>query len=214
MNIELKKILEIYEKEVSKNMKNKEKVYRFERYKMMNINRIYLLLQDSNYHGGYYNIFLIKYPKYRIVMSLNTIDKVINHYATRYFLMPELEKKLDIRNVATRKGMGRDYGIRLLKKYMNEMKTRGEFYALKLDISKYFYTIDHNILKEMLKKDLKNDSEYQFLCHIIDSTNRPYINHRIQSLKEKELKTTKRKKEVEKIPFYDYGKGLPIGYEN
>ncbi len=204
------KILYVYEHEVSKNTKNKRRVYQFEKNKMQNIEFIYNALNDVNYHGGRYNIFMIKYPKYRIVMSLNMRDKVINHYFTRYVLMPKLTKYLDDRNVATRQGMGTQAGINYVRKYLEQHKKYGKFYVLKVDISKYFYSIDHEILKEMLRKDL-NDFEYQYICNIIDSTNMSYINESIDFLKNREYSKTNRLSEVEKIPYYSKGKGLPIG---
>ena len=61
-------------------------------------------------------------------MSLNIKDKIINHYVSRYFLIPKLENKLDDRNVATRPFKGRDYGIKLIKKYnSSENKSYIEF---------------------------------------------------------------------------------------
>lgn len=49
------------------------------------------------------------------------------------------------------------------------------FYFLKLDIYKYFYSIDHNVLKSLLIDKL-DSGEYNIVCNIIDSTNRSYIN--------------------------------------
>lgn len=111
-------ILNVYEKYIYKGCGNKRKLYNFERYKMRNINLVYNVLLSDNYKIGRYNIFLIKYPKYRIVMSLNMNDKIINHYITIYALIPKLERYLDNRNIATRIGMGCDYGIKLLKRYI------------------------------------------------------------------------------------------------
>ena len=206
IEVKLEDIFKIYENEISKNTKNKHKIYNFERYKMMNIKRICYELNNINYHGGFYNIFLIRYPKYRIIMSLNMKDKIINHYVTRYFLMPKLEKFLDDRNVATRKGKGRDYGIKLIKKYLEKMKKYNKFYILKLDISKYFYSIDHEVLKKMLKEDMGDTFEYKYICNIIDSTNKEYINKNIEKIKIRE-----NKKEIYDLPYYYSGKGLPIG---
>lgn len=112
--------------------------------------------------------------------------------------MPKLEKYLDYRNVATRKNMVSDYAIRLAKKYLETMKKNDEFYVLKLDISKYFYSIDHEALKSFLKKDL-TDEEYKIVCNIIDSTNESYINEKIKNFQRDDL------------PYYVKGKGLPIG---
>ena len=75
-------------------------------------------------------------------------------------LEPKLTKYLDNRNIATRKGMGTDYGIRLMKKYLEINKKYDTFYVLKIDIRKYFYSIDHEVLHNMLKNDLDSD-EYK-----------------------------------------------------
>ena len=208
----LKDITDIYENEVRKNTKNKLKIYNFEKYKMQNINYIYTYI--NNYNNNYlckYNIFLITKPKFRIVMSLNIKDKVINHYITRKILIPKLTKYLDHRNVATRKNMGTSYGRKLLKSYIEKNKKYKNFYVLRLDISKYFYSIDHNILKSMLYDKLE-EKEYNFICDILSSTNYDYINEKIDYLKEKYKKRyPNNKSEIDKLPYYEFGKGLPIG---
>jgi len=207
----LETILDLFEQEISKNVKNKHKVYMFEKNKFQNINHILEILKSGNYNGGKYNIFLIKEPKHRIVMALDISDKLINHFIARYVLEVKLSKYLDPRNIATRKGMGTDCGIKLVKKYLELNKKYDKFYILKLDISKYFYSIDHAVLKELVKDKLDED-EYNFLSLIIDSTNREYINLKIQDIKEKYLaKHPQFEKEMMAIPFYEVGKGLPIG---
>lgn len=210
MTIKFDDILDIYEHHIYKGCKNKRKIYYFEKYKMVNIYSIYDDLVNDKYIMNSYNIFMIKHPKYRIVMSLNVRDKIVNHYITMYSLIPKLNKYLDNRNVATRKNMGVDYGIKLVKKYIELNKKYTNFYVLKLDISKYFYNIDHEVLKSMIIDKLDND-EYKIIAGILDSTNKGYINECIDELKNKELIYTNRLKEVKDIPYYNKGKGLPIG---
>ena len=55
-------------------------------------------------------------------MSLSLPDKVVNHYFTTNYLIPTLDKKLDDRNVATRKNKGTDYALKLVKKYIEYYK--------------------------------------------------------------------------------------------
>lgn len=211
MEVKFDDIKNVYENEVRVNTKNKNKVYRFDRYKMGYLIEIYDMLSNNEYRDLKYNIFLIRYPKYRIVMSMNVMNKVINHYITRYILMPKLERFLDIRNVATRKYMGRDYGIRLIKKYLEYYKSKDKGYVLKIDISKYFYKIDHNVLKGMIWEYF-DDDEYKILEMIIDSTDQGYVNEKIRKLKEQELsRVSVRSDEIKDIPLYEFGKGLPIG---
>lgn len=198
----------VYEDYIVKGCNNNKKLYMFEKHKMLNISNICNRLID--YKVSMYNIFLIRHPKYRIIMSLNMYDKVINHYITLKYLIPNLTKYLDDRNIATRKGYGTDYGIKLIKKYIEKNKKYGKFYILKLDISKYFYNIDHDILKSMLKGRL-DDFSYNIICKIMDSTNELYINEKIIKLKNNELKYNYRINEIKEIPIYRYDKGLPIG---
>ena len=95
MLIKYEDIARVYEEEVKKNTKNKRKVYRFERFKVENLTEICDALTSGKYRQGRYNIFLIKSPKYRVVMSMSIKDKIVNHYVTRFVLMPKLEKYLD-----------------------------------------------------------------------------------------------------------------------
>lgn len=191
-------LLKLYDNEISKNVKNKNKLIKFERHKLENIINICNCINE-NYFIKHYNIFLIYEPKVRVIMSLNIHDKLINHFMTRYVLEPKLTKYLDNRNIATRVGLGCDYGIKLVKKYLNKMKKYNNFYILKLDIKKYFYNINHDKLKEMIKNDL-NNTEFKIISNIIDSTNEDYINKIINKLgKGRDL------------PLYQKGRGLPIG---
>ena len=210
----IENIIKAY-KMVRKNTLNKNKIYKFEEYYTSNISNAFKLLND--YKVGKYNIFLIRENKYRIIMSQNINDKIINHLMAD-ILIKVLEPSLISANVASRKGKGTSYGIRCLKKYLNNMN--GEVYALKFDISKFFYNIDHGVLKRMLKRKIKDKKYLEILFKIIDSTDSDYVNESIIKLKEKEINylknsnlndKEKRIDEVRRIPLYKKGKGLGIG---
>lgn len=199
-NITFVNLLNIYEQEISKNVKNKKKLVKFEINKVQNITNIIDMLNRGKIGHEHYNIFLIYEPKCRLVMSLSIKDKIINHFVTRYALEAKLTKYLDLRNVATRKGMGTDYGIKLVIKYLKKLKSN-KFYILKIDISKYFYSIDHEVLKSLLIDKL-DSYEYNLICKIIDSTNKEYINSTINKIK---------KDNKVEVPLYYHGLGLSIG---
>lgn len=208
--IDLKYILNTY-KQVKTNTKNKNKIYLFDSYLSMNIVDIYNVFKSKNYKPSSYNIFLIKEPKYRIVMSQNIKDKVINHVIGN-LLVEYLEPSLIDMNVATRKNKGTHCGIKYLKMYLNELKDK-KIYALKFDISKYFYSINHEILKKEIRKKIKDKDFLNVLNEIIDSTDYN-VNDKIDKLKNKEinnLNNIDRINEVKRIPIYKKGYGLPIG---
>lgn len=201
--VTVREMFNFYDLTLRKTVRNKDKLIRFEMHKSEYIRYIVDVLNGKEKLIHYYNIFLIYEPKPRLIMSLNMPEKVINHYFTTNYLIPKLDKLLDDRNVATRVGKGTDYALSLVRKYIEYYKRCNEkFYVLKIDISKFFYKIDHEKLKDMLKDDLSYD-EYLFACKIIDSTNYDYINDKINSILNKNPGLI--------LPLYEYGKGLPIG---
>ena len=176
--VTVREVLDFYDNTLKKTVKNKNKLINLEMHKSEYLKYIVDVLNGNKPFIHKYNIFLIYEPKPRLIMSLNLNDKIVNHFFTFNYLIPNLEKKLDDRNVATRINKGTDYALNLVKKYIEYYKRKNKnFYVLKLDISKYFCRIDHDVLKNMLKTDLDND-EYNFVCKIIDSTNYDYINNR------------------------------------
>ena len=116
----------------------------------MNVISIYNELNRKTYKVGKYNIFKIYEPKERVIMSLNIKDKIVNNLVSKYILNV-LEDSLIDETIASRKNKGSSYGIKLLRKYLNEIKDKN-FYILKCDIRKYFYNINHSKLKEVIRK--------------------------------------------------------------
>lgn len=211
-NFSMEDIKFIY-KLVRINTKNKEKIKRFDDYYSVNLSRVKYVLDNNLYKVGKYNVFLIKEPKYRIIMSQSIIDKLVNHLVAYKILIPIIDKSLINTNVATRKGRGTHFGIFYLKRYLNKFKGK-EVYALKFDILKFFYNIDHDVLIKLLKNKIKDKKALDILVNIINSTDGDYINECIKNIKINKLSKLKDKKsidEIKNIPYYKKGKGLPIG---
>ena len=200
---------------VCSKVKNKEKAEKFMLYKSEHIINIRNKLISKNLDFSKYSIFLITDPKCRVIMSQSIEDKVINHLVAKYLLVDVYENIYTNSMCATRKGKGSSYGIHLLKTYLNKIKYKyTNFYYLKIDIKKYFYNIDHNILKSILSHKIKDKDALEVLYKIIDSTNNKYINKRIDNLKNNRihyLKDNHLIREVEEIPLYKYNKGCSIG---
>lgn len=201
MIVKLRDLKVIYEEEIRKNVKNKRKILEFEKNKFEYLVDIKNILERGDYKGGKYNIFLIYKPKVRVIMSQNIYDKIINHYVARFILLPKLEKYLSDRNTATRKGMGSSYAIHYLKKDIEYFKKYDNFYFLKLDIKKYFYNIDQDILLSNIKNEL-GEEEFNLVKNIVYSTNYSYVN--------KVIENYEKKLDIE-LSKYEYKKGLPIG---
>lgn len=190
---------------VRKTCKNKRAIFRFSVNKNTNIYNIYKALKTKKYQPLSFRLFLIFEPKPRLVMSQSVSDKIVNHFVTNFYLLPYLEKKLIDSNVATRKGKGSKYANELFEKYINKIRLKNansEIYCLNIDISKYFYSIDHKLLIEKLKKDIEDNDVIEIIERIIGETNKSYVNELIIKFNQK-YQTN--------IPVYKSDIGLSIG---
>ena len=156
--------------EVCRNTKNKRKVANYKQYKCIYITRIYNTLKNKSYEVGPYNVFTIYEPKERRIVSQSIHDKIINHLVARYLLYPSVLPCLIPENVASRKNKGSKEGLRLAQQFHRKCKIKyGSYYILKCDISKFFSSIDQEILKQKLKRKIKDKDALDIIFKIIDS---------------------------------------------
>ena len=205
---------------IRKNTIHRKKLTVFEMYYLSNIFNIKNNLYNNTYTHQSYNIFLVQEPKYRIIMSEKLYDKIINHLISKFVLKPCVDKVLISSNVATREDKGSKAAIDYMKYYVNKLKFNADnIYILKCDISKYFFNIDHNILFEMVDK-FKIDTKLKIIIrNIIDSTDNInsnkdidiIINREKERLLNKNIDCSNAIKELDRLPRYYKGKGLPIG---
>ena len=165
-------IINIYKAymEVMKTTRNKTKIVMFDRYRCIQINRIYNDIYNKTYKPNLLREVTIYEPKKRIILVQDIYDKIINHLISREILIPYLSICLIDSNVASRKGYGTSKGRKLYFKYRNICDLKyNKYYILKIDISKFFSNIDHDILKEKLRRRIKDKDVLDLLDKIIDN---------------------------------------------
>ena len=216
---DIRNIISMYDTRVRVNTKNKIKIEKFDEYYVSNITLVKNILDSKNYKPSKYNIFLIREPKVRLIMSLNIIDKIINHLVCEYLLVDIFDSSLIDTNVATRVGKGTHYGYKKLVEYLNKNISKN-LYILKFDIKKYFFNIDHDIVKRIIRTKIKDNDALNILDNIIDSTDSTYINEEITKIKNNEINRIKNSnngnkdkliKDIMDIPLYKKGTGFAIG---
>lgn len=139
------------------------------------INRIQKSLIEHTYTPSPYFEKYVYEPKKRLIKIAPFQDCVIQHSLCDNVLMPRLEQEFIENNFAGRIGKGTLYGINTLKSHMQSFyELFGDNgYILKADITKFYYSIDHEILKSMLEQFF-DDEDILWLCKkIIDSTDNP-----------------------------------------
>lgn len=129
-------------------------------------------LINKTYTVSSYGEFIIYEPKKRIVKSGSFKDKIVQHSLCDNVLLPEAGKHFIENNFAGQIGKGTLFGLDHLRDDMLQFYTEYGIkgYVLKCDITKFFYTIDHKILKDIIQKYF-SDEDILWLCDLfIDST--------------------------------------------
>ena len=82
---------------------------------------------------------------------------------------PIWEKRFLSDSYACRVGKGTHAGADCAQRFLREAEAGGPVYVLKADVSKYFASIDHHILKRLLRKRICCEGTLWLLDSIIDS---------------------------------------------
>jgi len=108
--------------------------------------------------------------KRRIINKASVADRIIHHAIVRV-IEPFYEKRFIHRSYASRKSKGLHKGVKELRRMMlavTRNDTRKAYY-LKCDIKKFFDSVDHDILKDILQKNIRDQDILDLLVGIIDS---------------------------------------------
>ena len=140
-----------------KNKGNRNEVIRFEMDLESNLINIMNSLKDGSYKISKYREFKIYEPKERIIKSLPYKDRIVQQWYIYEFIMPYITPRLVNTCSACILGRGTLYAVNMTEKYMREAKKKyGNYYVIKLDIKKYFYNIDKNILYKIMASFIKD----------------------------------------------------------
>lgn len=128
-----------------------------------NLNKIQIKICSKNPGWGNYRQFKIFDPKERVISAV-PFEQRIMHHAIINVLEPVFERQMIFHTYACRKGKGTQKAL-----FQAQAFCRKSDYFLKLDIRKYFDTIDHDVLKASLFRIIKERKTLVLLYGIIDS---------------------------------------------
>lgn len=130
-----------------------------------------LVLQDmlvsKTYRTSQYDIFTIYEPKERIVYRLPYFPDRITHHAIMNVLEPIFVNTFtaDTYSCIKKRGIHK-----LLRNLTTDLKDiQGTQYCLKFDIKKFYPSVDHDVLKALLRRKFKDKDLLWLLDEIIDS---------------------------------------------
>jgi RNA-directed DNA polymerase len=122
-------------------------------------------LSTFRYKPGTYQTFTIYEPKRRMISAAPFRDRVV-HHALINIIGPILEKSFIHDSYANRVDKGTHRAIRRYQSFLRQFD-----FALKCDIKKYFPSIDHTILKSLIRHRIQDKKTLWLVDKIIDNSN-------------------------------------------
>jgi len=136
--------------------------------KESNILKLHEILKNKDYVTSNYATFKVYEPKERIVSKLQFFPDRITHHAIMNVLEPIFTKLFTTDTYSSIKGKGIHSAAKAVKKALADVP--GTAYCLKLDITKFYPSINHHILKNQLRRKFKDNDLLWLLDEIIDSS--------------------------------------------
>lgn len=131
-------------------------------------------LKNHTYKVGGYREFYVYEPKKRLIMALPFKDRVVQ-WAIYQLINPVFDKTYISDSFGCRVGKGTHRAVQRLYYWLKIVeKKEQKYYYLKLDISKYFYRVDHEILIDLLHKKIKDKELLMLLETIINYDEVPF----------------------------------------
>lgn len=123
-----------------------------------NITRLRYNILHGVYAINSYKTFYIYEPKKRLIQACAYVDRIVQHCLCDNYLTELIDSKLIYDNCACRKNKGLDFAVRRVKKHLQGFyKQYGtDGYCLRVDISKYFQSIDKEIVLKKLNRHVTN----------------------------------------------------------
>jgi len=136
-----------------KGKRKKVKTFSFEKNLGTNLETLYNELHDGSYELSPYNEFTVYEPKERVIRAPHFRDLIVQHAIYRAIYTIFNRSFIDT-SFACRKGGGTHKASEYTQKQMR--KYSGDMYYAKLDIKKFFYSIDRDVLRALFERKIKD----------------------------------------------------------
>ena len=149
--------------------RNRTSVSRFDYLADLNLLNLKSHLIKNSYRPGKYRHFWAYDPKLRQISAPAFVDRIV-HHALCQIIEPIFDHSFIYDSYACRHGKGNHQAMKRLQAFLRKP---GITYALKCDISKYFASINQQILLQLIKKKIADPKVLALLQTIISSYQNP-----------------------------------------
>jgi RNA-directed DNA polymerase len=139
--------------DASKGKHKRRACFNFEKRLAYNLDKIYKAIHDGTYKPHGYFEFKVYEPKERRIFAPSFRDLVVQHAIYR-IIYPIFNSGFIDQSFACRKGKGTHKAADFAQASLRTSPQ--ESYAIKLDIKKFFYSIDRQILQSQIERKIKD----------------------------------------------------------
>jgi retron-type reverse transcriptase len=156
--------------EFKKGKRHKADVQVFEFHLEDNLFKLHWMLKNGYYKHGAYQKFNINDPKPRVIHKASVQDRIV-HHAIFKILYPMFDQTFIFDSYSCRNNKGTHKAVKRLNLFIKNVSRHYQesSFVLKCDISKFFNSIDHEILKTIISKKLDDQKAMKLINNIIDS---------------------------------------------
>lgn len=129
------------------------------------------LILSGNYPWLPHQPITVCDPKKREILVAPLRDRVV-HQAISQVIADEIDKAIPPNSYACRKGMGNQKAV--LDLFENLRNLGKQRFAVKLDVKKYFASIDHQVLMGLLRKCFADDQRLIYFFEGLVGSHKPY----------------------------------------
>lgn len=159
--------LSLAERKARRGKSKKTEVIEFNKCRTDSILNLYFSLKNGSYRVSEYYHFTIFEPKKRLISKLSYVDNIV-HHAILNILEPIFVSKFIHQTFNCIKDRGILKCSQTIRKYLKDrVNTK---YCLKLDISKFYQSVNNEILKTQLEKLIKDEQTLNLLYLTIEKT--------------------------------------------
>ena len=154
-----------------KNVGWKDSVQQYKANAIVNIHNTYKTMQARQFKSkGFYVFNLFERGKLRTIRSVSFKERVVQRCLCDYALTPILSRTFIYDNSASLKGKGINFAIERMTTHLHRFYRAygANGYILQYDFSKYFDTISHDKVREIVYKHIKDPDLRQLTMSLVN----------------------------------------------
>ncbi len=140
-----------------------------------NLLEIQSQLLKKSYQFDEYKIFYVYDPKQRLIKAPSFKDRIVHHSLCN-IIEPIFDQKFIYDSYACRKEKGTHEAVKRLQRFLRESRSKAELsrersetkiYTLQIDISKYFPSVNHQLLFQIIQKKIADPKILNFIKNLL-----------------------------------------------